>query len=62
MSIIFGEFSLLPIETPSITSPATAATTDLMLFSPTSTNINSSTAIIQPISSTTSNFNPLLRH
>ncbi|CAG8651824.1 13620_t:CDS:2 [Funneliformis caledonium] len=48
--------------TPSITSPATAATTDLMLFSPTSTNINSSTAIIQPISSTTSNFNPLLRH
>jgi len=49
--------------TPSITSPATAATTyDLMLFSPTSTNINSSTATIQPISSTTKNFIPSPRH
>jgi hypothetical protein len=49
--------------THSITSPATAATTyDLMLFSPTSTNINTSTATIQPISSTTNNFTPLPRH
>jgi len=52
-----------PATTPSITSPATAATTyDLMLFSPTSTNINSSTATIQPIPSTTNNFTPLPRH
>src|SRR5205823_3914038 len=52
-----------PATTPSITSPATAATTyDLMLFSPTSTNINSSTATIQPISSTTNNFIPSPRH
>ncbi|CAI2173646.1 2501_t:CDS:2, partial [Funneliformis geosporum] len=49
--------------TPPIASPATAATTyDLMLFSPTSTNINSSTATIQPISSTTNNFIPSPRH
>ncbi|GES91257.1 magnesium transporter [Rhizophagus clarus] len=52
-----------PVITHSITSPATAATTyDLMLFSPTSTNINSSTVTIQPISSTTNNFTPLPRH
>ncbi|CAB4425811.1 unnamed protein product [Rhizophagus irregularis] len=52
-----------PAITHSITSPATAATTyDLMLFSPTSTNINSSTATIQPISSASNNFTPLPRH
>ncbi|PKY17946.1 hypothetical protein RhiirB3_404887 [Rhizophagus irregularis] len=52
-----------PAITHSITSPATAATTyDLMLFSPTSTNINSSTVTIQPISSASNNFTPLPRH